>query len=482
MGYVGTFCQVSACSPTAADDLKNDWRLGEAVAALEDTPRVAELREAVEQLVAEEQEKLELTVIGPIEENGESRYTEEGDFSDKTNEIVAQSPDTLRVVFRCRAGSWFEFGSVSAITSKHDYLISYGPCFFVMTSALPILLLATQGRLTLERVWHLAMKQGRCDGAFEYVLSGVSYGAIEPYIEQFVTPLPGLPTNGDPETVQAVRSWLERGKTVEALKKLLTHEGGFWMWMSPDNFPLTPSSTPSRPPSLFKSSSSSTPSYPKASLPSLPFDLMLSMSSLLPLASIFSLASTCRTLRQSLFATSSNRDRLASSWLRASGRYWLPLSVDLGPDTSRSDPVEIGKVGIGRVEVKELAKEDSWWEYTRGMMIPENNASLTEEMQSLESSDYHGAQTWESLMKKDDDEEDGYPFPLVLKKGRGGSISGTTSGLTTPGGVSGAGGSVLGGPNGRSKTLSENDLAQADAALSHHSAEHGASNGTNGTH
>ncbi|BGP19532.1 hypothetical protein JCM10213_000132 [Rhodosporidiobolus nylandii] len=74
-------------------------------------------------------------------------------------------------------------------------------------------------------------------------------------------------------------------------------------------------------------------------------------------------------------------------------------------------------------------------------------------------------------MKKDDDEDDGYPFPLVLKKGRGGSISGTTSGLTTPGGS-------LPPANGRGKTLSEADLVRADQALSHHSAQDGAPNGT----
>ena len=44
---------------------------------------------------------------------------------------------------------------------------------------------------------------------------------------------------------------------------------------------------------------------------------------------------------------------------------------------------------------------------------------MTEEMQSLGTSDYAGAATWESLVRKGDnaeDEEDGYPFPLVLKK------------------------------------------------------------------
>ncbi|GAA6049359.1 hypothetical protein NBRC10513_005799 [Rhodotorula toruloides] len=74
-------------------------------------------------------------------------------------------------------------------------------------------------------------------------------------------------------------------------------------------------------------------------------------------------------------------------------------------------------------------------------------------------------QTWESLIrgKDEEEEESGYPFPLVLKrKGGPGSVSGTTSGLTTPGGTV---------PNGRGESLSEHDLAQADQALSNHSTQ-----------
>ena len=111
----------------------------------------------------------------------------------------------------------------------------------------------------------------------------------------------------------------------------------------------------------------------------------------------------------------------------------------------------------------------------------------TEEMQGLGTSDYMGSAHWRSATAEEDPEES-YPFvsrcgralaiyrtcddadssalslctsqPLVLKK-RGNSISsGMASGQTTPGG----------GPNGtatagRQKTLSEGDLARADAAL-----------------
>ncbi|KAK4048094.1 glycogen synthase isoform 1 [Microbotryomycetes sp. JL201] len=95
--------------------------------------------------------------------------------------------------------------------------------------------------------------------------------------------------------------------------------------------------------------------------------------------------------------------------------------------------------------------------FMSGLMTPGDIGTLTEEMQSLGTSDYMGAQTWESMMQKNKDEEEerGY-FPLVFKK----KANGSTSGATTPGSTS---------VNG-SRTLSAKDLEAADAALSHHSA------------
>lgn len=103
-----------------------------------------------------------------------------------------------------------------------------------------------------------------------------------------------------------------------------------------------------------------------------------------------------------------------------------------------------------------------------GYLTPGDIGTLTEEMQSLGTSDYMGAQSWESIMgggKKDDDEES-YPFPLVLKKKRGTSVSSQGaigSGQTTPGGHVNGKASA-----GKQKILSEHDLARADEALSAH--------------
>ncbi|KAJ8461957.1 hypothetical protein ONZ51_g11209 [Trametes cubensis] len=96
-----------------------------------------------------------------------------------------------------------------------------------------------------------------------------------------------------------------------------------------------------------------------------------------------------------------------------------------------------------------------------GIATPGDIGTLTEEMQALGTSDYRGF-NWPSSQ---DDEDEGYPFPLVMKvRSRANSVM---SGASTPGG-------------GRSKSLSEGDLRKADAALSNVNEAQSATNGVNG--
>ncbi|KAH9942604.1 glycogen synthase [Amylocystis lapponica] len=96
-----------------------------------------------------------------------------------------------------------------------------------------------------------------------------------------------------------------------------------------------------------------------------------------------------------------------------------------------------------------------------GIATPGDIGTLTEEMQALETSDYRGYQ-WPGTAE---DEDEGYPFPLVMKiRSRASSV---VSGASTPGG-------------GRSNSLSEGDLRKADAALSH--VDETQVNGMNGKH
>ncbi|KAH9059621.1 glycogen synthase [Lactarius vividus] len=84
-----------------------------------------------------------------------------------------------------------------------------------------------------------------------------------------------------------------------------------------------------------------------------------------------------------------------------------------------------------------------------GFATPGDIGTLTEEMQALTTSDYRGGGV--QWPQSHEDEEDSYPFPLVMKvRSRGSSV---ISGASTPGG-------------GPFKSLSEGDLRKADAALS----------------
>lgn len=82
-------------------------------------------------------------------------------------------------------------------------------------------------------------------------------------------------------------------------------------------------------------------------------------------------------------------------------------------------------------------------------------------MESLGTSDYMGTANWESMMSKNkhEDEDEGYPFPVVMKKKGGGSVSSNlASGQTTPGTTNGK-------SAGKQKILSERDLRMANEAL-----------------
>lgn len=70
-----------------------------------------------------------------------------------------------------------------------------------------------------------------------------------------------------------------------------------------------------------------------------------------------------------------------------------------------------------------------------------------------------GTANWESMMSKNrgEDEDEGYPFPVVMKK-RASSGSNLGSGQTTPGTTNGK-------SAGKQKILSEGDLLLANEAL-----------------
>lgn len=95
--------------------------------------------------------------------------------------------------------------------------------------------------------------------------------------------------------------------------------------------------------------------------------------------------------------------------------------------------------------------------FRSGVMTPGDLGTLTEEMEHLGTSDYMGARTWHG--PNDDDEDNAYPFPLVMKQRvRSDSLGSAISGAATPSG---------------GRRLTEKDLETADAALSNHTQTNG---------
>jgi glycogen(starch) synthase len=74
---------------------------------------------------------------------------------------------------------------------------------------------------------------------------------------------------------------------------------------------------------------------------------------------------------------------------------------------------------------------------------------------------------WKGINDITDDDENNYPFPLVMKpRGRSDSLASAISGVATPSG---------------GRKLSEKDLARADAALTSVIGNHSSANGKNGS-
>jgi len=114
------------------------------------------------------------------------------------------------------------------------------------------------------------------------------------------------------------------------------------------------------------------------------------------------------------------------------------------PDSFDEDEEESDYMGVDRASFSVPGSP----RFRGGMVTPGDMGTLTEEMQSLSTSDYRG-QAW-PMSKEEEDEN--YPFPLVMKvRSRASSVM---SGASTPGG-------------GAYRSLSERDLEKADAALSH---------------
>jgi len=268
--------------------------------------------EALETLVDghEKQGQEDVTVIGAIGKDG---VPVSGDGMNRTEAL--RIPDSsLRVIPHCQMGDSWDFGFVDppGPETNDNYLVSYGTNIMVQTASVYILSLATSGRMTLERVWRLAMHQGFSVSHNGYGFKGIDYGEISDCREQCPYPVPGMAIEDVVE--------LESLGDVELVKKAVIHEGKFWIWMRPDRFPLE--ATPSD--HLFIPNIVGPPSAAQvvSKIEELPLEVVSQIASQLPLHSLLSLLSTSRHLRFKFLGFESDRDALARTWIAANAPWY----------------------------------------------------------------------------------------------------------------------------------------------------------------
>ncbi|GAA5847522.1 hypothetical protein JCM5353_004937 [Sporobolomyces roseus] len=367
MGFVSTFCPISGCSPIAAETLVFDDNIEPAI---ENSERegAERLRNARAELVEEGGgERSELTVIGVINDDGHPVF-DDANGSEDCDKLISDYVEDLKVVKGCISGDYFEFGCVEhpyLMDSRgrpETYLVSYGAEVMVMSWALPLLYLASNFRMNARRLWLLAMKIGRHQPHNHYVVPDVDYGLASEGIEQFLLPLVNWQTDDD-EVVERLIQLAKEAENTEVIKQRLVHEGGYWVWMAGDVFPLSPSHLPVYPlvPS-YGQISSLNPRSP--ALTNLPFDILSEIASFLPLPSLLSLASTTPVIRQRLLGSPSSRSQTAREWLANAGRCWLPLKVDLGISSPRKGAIpRLNDLPKPIVSLLGLEEGDNWWNY-----------------------------------------------------------------------------------------------------------------------
>ena len=114
--------------------------------------------------------------------------------------------------------------------------VGRGVDFLVASAALDILSLATNGRMTSQRIWRMVMHEPLAWYKFE----GVDYYGVFIPDPRIVGELP-IPTPGSdaswgyyPENLCKIVGGLEALGDSELIRHYLIWEGKYWVWMNPD--------------------------------------------------------------------------------------------------------------------------------------------------------------------------------------------------------------------------------------------------------
>jgi hypothetical protein len=137
--------------------------------------------------------------------------------------------------FRIWGWNWIEnwFKTSDGTT----YQVSQGIDILVASTALAILSLATDGRMTPQRIWRMAIKEGRFDNGYWRCFRDIDYhGKICDAGDLLPMVTPGYPpiTWIDPDS-EVVSKLEELGNSEVILQKIIW-EGKYWVWMRPDRY------------------------------------------------------------------------------------------------------------------------------------------------------------------------------------------------------------------------------------------------------
>ncbi|KZP20239.1 hypothetical protein FIBSPDRAFT_932305 [Athelia psychrophila] len=320
---VTVYCGISGCSPEMHRSvwfyalLNGDRKAGPIV------------RAALLSLINDREKRSQddLTLIGPpiSKDDQESQMPVLGEVAYFSAAEVAAIIDESLLLYRCTVNNdiW-ELGIVLfPERGEDDYrgnIVSGGPIVMVQTSALSILLRATFGRMSARRFWRLVMVTLRTTELSGDIIPGIDYGALMHENNVWRQDLKNTICMSKDEVVN-----LESLGSEEQVRRAILDQGHFWVWLSPDCFPLQSNSRIDACPSLIDAASSSlTSAYKLSSVEHVPQELLVLISSELPLPTFLSFASVSRHLRYKLLGTGSDRDAFARAWIVNYAPWYLP--------------------------------------------------------------------------------------------------------------------------------------------------------------
>jgi len=204
------------------------------------------------------------------------------------------------------------------------YYVDRGADILVASAAINILSLATNGRMTSQRIWRMVIhKPPRWDG-----FKGIDYyGDISD--PRNLGELPIETPGSDyyeaiwqyyPVNPCKIVGGLEALGDSGVIRHKLIWEGKYWVWMNPNCFPLNEDETShGTTPSFLEPSTSH---HALSAIEQLPFEIIVNIASYCPLPSVLCLSSISRHLRSKYLGSSSDRDYFARLWVKTSAPWY----------------------------------------------------------------------------------------------------------------------------------------------------------------